>query len=87
MARQNSQVVVSKVVAMLRQARMAKGLSMNVVAQKAGLSQSVVSLIERGLRSPTLDTLVRIASAIETGLGEIVTRAERDAKNETSENI
>jgi len=48
---------------------------MNVVAQRAGLSHSIVSLIERDLRNPTLDTLLRIAGAIGIDLGEIITRA------------
>ncbi len=48
---------------------------MNVVAQRSGLSHSIVSLIERDLRNPTLDTLLRIAEAIGIDLGEIITRA------------
>lgn len=48
---------------------------MNVVSQRAGLSQSIVSLIERDLRNPTLDTLLRIAEAIEIDLGKLITQA------------
>ncbi len=44
---------------------------MTEVATRAGLSQQMVSYVERGLRSPTLDTLVRIADAIEIELGEL----------------
>jgi len=51
---------------------------MNVVAQRAGLSHSIVSLIERDLRNPTLDTMLRIAEAIEVDLGEILTRARKE---------
>jgi transcriptional regulator with XRE-family HTH domain len=48
---------------------------MNVVAQRSSLSHSIVSLIERDLRNPTPDTLLRIAEAIEIDLGEVITRA------------
>ena len=51
---------------------------MTVVAQRSGLSQSIVSLIERDLRNPTLDTLLRIAEAIEVDLGEILTHAQKE---------
>jgi transcriptional regulator with XRE-family HTH domain len=51
---------------------------MNVVAQRSGLSHSIISLIERDLRNPTLDTLLRIADAIEIDLGGIITRARKE---------
>ena len=62
-------------VRLLREEREKRGLSMNVVAQRSGISHSIVSLIERDLRNPTLDTLLRIAEAIEIDLGGIITRA------------
>ena len=67
--------IAANVVRLLREEREKHGLSMNVVAQRAGLSHSIVSLIERDLRNPTLDTLLRIAGAIGIDLGEIITRA------------
>lgn len=68
-------VIAANVVRLLREEREKRGLSMNVVAQRSGLSHSIVSLVERDLRNPTLDTLLRIAEAIEIDLGEIITRA------------
>lgn len=52
---------------------------MNVVAQRSGLSHSIVSLIERDLRNPTLDTLLRMAEAMEVDLGEILVQARKEA--------
>lgn len=71
--------IASNVVRFLREEREKRGLSMNVVAQRSGLSHSIVSLIERDLRNPTLDTLLRIAEAIEIDLGEVITRARKEA--------
>ena len=68
-------VIAANVVRLLREEREKRKLSMNVVAQRSGLSHSIVSLIERDLRNPTLDTLLRIAGAIGIDLGEIITRA------------
>jgi transcriptional regulator with XRE-family HTH domain len=74
--------IVSNVVRLLREGREKRGLSMNVVAQRSGLSHSIVSLVERDLRNPTLDTLLRIAEAIEVDLGKIITRARNLAHAE-----
>jgi transcriptional regulator with XRE-family HTH domain len=69
------EAIISQVVRKLREEREKRGLSMNVVAQRSGLSQSIVSLVERDLRSPTLDTLIRIAEVVEVDLGKIITQA------------
>jgi len=72
------EAIAANVVRLLREEREKRGLSMNAVAQRSGLSQSIVSLIERDLRNPTLDTLLRIAEAIEIDLGEILVRARKE---------
>lgn len=52
---------------------------MNVLAQKCGLSQSSISLIERGLRVPNFDTLLRIAEVLEINLGKLIQKALQEA--------
>ena len=52
------------------------GVSMNTVAERAGLSHSTVSLVERGLRKPTLDTLLRITGALEIKLWPLIREGE-----------
>lgn len=71
--------IISNAVRLLREERERRGFSMNVVAQRSGLSHSIISLIERDLRNPTLDTLLRIAEAIEVDLGEIISKARKIA--------
>ena len=79
MAKQNLRdAIASNVVRLLREEREKRGLSMNVVAQRSGLSHSIISLIERDMRNPTLDTLLRIADAIDVDLGKILTRARKE---------
>lgn len=70
--------IAANVIRLLREEREKRGLSMNVVAQRSGLSHSIVSLVERDLRNPTLDTLLRIAEALEVDLGDILTRARKE---------
>ena len=55
---------------------------MNVLAQRSGLSHSIISLVERDLRSPSLDTLLRIAEALDTDLGKMITQAREAARKQ-----
>jgi transcriptional regulator with XRE-family HTH domain len=73
--RRSQQAVCSRVAKILRQEREKRGLSMNRVAQRAGVSQQAVSYIERGKRSPTLETLLRIAAAIDIDFVEVIQKA------------
>ena len=69
------QAVCVRVAQILREEREKRGLSMNLVAQRAGLSQQMVSYVERGMRNPTLETLLRIATALEVDLAKIIHQA------------
>ena len=65
----------------LREERNKRGLSMNVLAQRSGLSHSMISLIERDLRNPSLDTLLRITEVLEVDLGKIITQASKGSRS------
>jgi transcriptional regulator with XRE-family HTH domain len=71
------EAICTNVVRLMRQERERRGVSMNILAQKSGLSQAMISLVERDLRNPTLDTLLRIAFALEIDLAEIIKRATK----------
>jgi len=47
-----------------RNERLRRKLSQEALAQKAGLSVSYISMLERGERSPPLDTLEMLAKAL-----------------------
>ena len=49
----------------LQEYRVKKGMSQELLSGLAGLDRTHYSKIERGLRSPTLDTLFKIAQALE----------------------
>lgn len=67
-------------VRLLSEERIRHGLSMNRLAEKSGLSQSMISLLERGMRSPTLETLLRVAIALDVDLSELLKKASRRTK-------
>jgi transcriptional regulator with XRE-family HTH domain len=50
---------------------------MNAVAERGGLSQQMVSYVEREMRNPSLDTMLRMAAALEIDLGNVLRRAQR----------
>jgi transcriptional regulator with XRE-family HTH domain len=61
----------------VKQLREAKKLSRAALAKKAGLHQTYIGLLERGERSPNLDTAKAIADALDVPLGKMITKAER----------
>ncbi len=76
----SQQAVCSRVAGILRQERVKRGLSMNTVAERAGLSQQMVSYVEREMRNPTLETLLRMAAAIDINLAEVLGQAIKQAR-------
>jgi len=52
---------------------------MNAVAERAGLSQQMISYVEREMRNPTLETLLRISAAIEIDFARVMRQAIQTA--------
>lgn len=70
-----SAVLIGRV---LREYRLEKGMSQELLSGLAGLDRTHYSKIERGLRSPAIDTLFRIAQALEVPPSEIIRRLEAE---------
>ena len=64
----------------LRKARKEAGLSQEDLASQAGLHRTYISLLERGLRSPTVDVLLRLCAAMGVSASKIIARLERGRK-------
>jgi ribosome-binding protein aMBF1 (putative translation factor) len=69
--------VFSQVVKKHREKR---ALSRASLAELSGLHQTYVGLLERGERSPNLDTAKAIADALGVSLGKMITEAEQMQK-------
>ena len=61
----------------LRKAREAAGLTQEELSSKARVDRSYISQLERGLKSPTLDMLLRLCKALGVSASEIVARVEQ----------
>jgi len=69
--------ICSEVANILKGERKKRRLSMTTLAAKAGLSQQMVSYVERGMRNPTLETLLRITDALDIDLAKVIIRASK----------
>ena len=54
-----------------------RNMSRAALAELSGLHQTYVGLLERGERSPNLDTAKAIADALGRSLGKMISEAER----------
>jgi transcriptional regulator with XRE-family HTH domain len=77
--KKSQEAVCSSVAKILRREREKRRLSMNAIAERAGLSQQMVSYVERELRNPTLETVLRIAAAIEVDIVQVMREAVKMA--------
>nr|WP_281720507.1 helix-turn-helix transcriptional regulator [Nitrosomonas nitrosa] len=68
----------------LQRHREAMNLSRQGLAERAGLHQTAVGLIERGLRTPNVDTLDALAKALQTDAWRLIREAEGEIKKEVS---
>ena len=60
----------------LRDLRTERGLSQEALSLACGRHRTYVSLLERGQNSPTLNTVWRLAAALEIAPTEMVRRVE-----------
>jgi transcriptional regulator with XRE-family HTH domain len=70
----------------LRETRIRKGLSIDAIAQHAGVSTRRITGMEQGQREPNLVMLFRLASALGVGPSELVARVDRLAKKRKPKN-
>jgi hypothetical protein len=73
------EAVRREIIRLLCAERDRQGLTNYALAQRSGLSESMLSLVERGLRNPTLELLLRLADGIGANLPAIIERATRTA--------
>jgi transcriptional regulator with XRE-family HTH domain len=66
-----------EVLRLLREERERRGLSKYFVAEKSGVSQQMIGYVERGMKSPSFETVVRIAEGIGVDLADVVKRASQ----------
>ena len=73
------EALCSEVAKQLKELRLNRGLSMTELAAKAGLSRAMISFIESEFRNPTLDTLLRVCSALKVELADVLKKSSKAA--------
>jgi transcriptional regulator with XRE-family HTH domain len=71
------EAISSQIARLLKAEREKRGISLNLLAQKAGVNRQTVAFIEQGLRNPTMNTLFRLTTALEVAPEKIIARARK----------
>ena len=75
--------ISSHVAAVLKEEREKRNFSLKALAKKSGISRQTISYIEQEVQSPSLDTLLRITSALGVELAKIIARAQKRASKKS----
>jgi transcriptional regulator with XRE-family HTH domain len=73
------ETICAHVADLLKEQREKQKLSLGRIARKAGLARQTIAFVEQKVQSPSLDTLLRITSALDVDLAKIFVRAQKRA--------
>ncbi len=65
---------------LIRRARKDRKFTLKVIAEKASISEGFLSQVENDVNSPSVDTLVRICTALGIDAGDLLTQAGKQEK-------
>ncbi len=74
-----------KIGQIIRALRKRRGLSQEVLSGLAGIARTHLTMIENGTKQPNLETLWKIAQALNISVGELVGMIEREMDEKSSE--
>lgn len=60
----------------LRELRLKKGLSQEALGHEVGLHRTYISQLERGLKSPSLNTMARLSACLGIAMSKLAARVE-----------
>lgn len=81
---QRREFIINGLISLLQAERLRAGRSLNEVATRAGLSHAMVSRVEKRKRLPTIETLLRIAEALDIRLSTALAQAEEAAEQRSA---
>jgi transcriptional regulator with XRE-family HTH domain len=58
----------------LREARQAKGISQEQLAEAAQLDRSFISLVERGIQTPNIVVLLKLAEVLSVSAADLISK-------------
>ncbi len=65
----------------LREYRTKSGFSQEELGFESGYHRTYISLLERGLKSPSLQTIFKLADALGIEVAEIVRRVKKESRS------
>lgn len=77
MSKRGLSIVFSQV---LKKHRLAQKLSQEALAEMADVHPTYIGLLERGLRTPSIDVADRLSKALGKSLSELIAEAEKGIK-------
>ena len=69
----------------VKEIRQRKNLTLQKLAKKAGIGKSTLSEIERGVHTPSFETMIRISKALGVSLDELFMIGDRENGKEKRE--
>jgi len=67
----------------LKRKREALGITQDALAMRSELDRTYISMLERGLRKPSLQTVFSLAKSLEIEVTELIREVEDDWKTQT----
>ncbi len=67
-----------KAISLLKVERERRKLSKYFIAQESGLSPQMIGYVERGMRNPTLETVLRMAAAMDVEFEKLIKQARKE---------
>lgn len=77
MNREKAEKISQRVVELLEQKRIERKITKLQISQETGISRTAITLMVSKRNSPTLRTLMMVASSIGVDLKEIIAKAEK----------
>ena len=77
MRNKHAEKVAAGLVKLLKDKRLAKGLSHQTLADAAGVDRSTISRVESGKRMPTILVCLKITDALGESLPELLKKADK----------
>ena len=74
----------AQVIKLLREEREKRGISKYTLSAQCGLAQQTISYMERGLRQPSFETILRIADGIGVNLEDMLSQARAGVPKKSS---
>ncbi|MCF8024605.1 MAG: helix-turn-helix domain-containing protein [Desulfobacteraceae bacterium] len=69
----------------LRYFRISSRLSQERLAQESGLDRSYISLLERGIKQPSLTTIIQIAQTLDLSPRELMAKVEEKLRENSKD--